>query len=179
LPGHPLEQTLANPGNKTTDLRIAANQNGRFVILRRFQRKLSVPANKSGCSKPSTTSLLLSGGFFSRIRIFPPNAPLMGPTPISNIASNSSVPTSVNLLQPGVHTCSDCGSVNKSHTAWIEAGNMKRPSIFMYQFHRRRIIRAQSLNLYLITLSRHFTLSSNLIARSHSLAFKLICRCVA
>jgi hypothetical protein len=56
---------------------------------------------------------------------------------------------------------------------------MKRPSIFMYQFHRRRIIRAQSLYLYLITLSRHFTLSSNLIARSHSLAFKLICRCVA
>jgi hypothetical protein len=35
---------------------------------------------------------------------------------------------------------------------------MKRPSIFIYQFHRCRIIQAQGLYLYLITPSRHFTL---------------------
>src|SRR5262249_43215337 len=58
----------------------------------------------------------------------------MGPTPISNVASNSSAPISVNLLQPGVHACSDCGPVNKSHTAWVEPGKIKRPSIFIYPF---------------------------------------------
>src|SRR5262249_8403885 len=65
--------------------------------------------------------------------------------PTSMVASNSSVAISVNCLQPRVQCCSDCGSVNKFHTSCEEAGNMKRPSIFIYQFHRHCIIEAQSL----------------------------------
>ena len=49
---------------------------------------------------------------------------------------------------------------------------MKRPSIFIYQFHRRRTIRAQSSYWYLIILSMHITLSPNLIARFQFVARK-------
>src|ERR1700756_5595336 len=55
--------------------------------------------------------------------------------PTSIVASNSSAAISVNCLQPGVQCCSDCGSVNKSQTSCEGAENMKRPSIFIYQFH--------------------------------------------
>ena len=53
---------------------------------------------------------------------------------------------------------------------------MKRPSIFIYQFHRRRIIQAQGLYLYLISPRGISRFSPNLIARFHFLALKPICR---
>jgi len=65
--------------------------------------------------------------------------------PTSIVASNSSAAISVNCLQPGVQCCSDCGSVNKFQTSCEGAGNMKRPSIFIYQLHRHCIIQARSL----------------------------------
>jgi hypothetical protein len=77
--------------------------------------------------------------------------------PTSIVASNSSAAISVNRLQPGVQCCSDCGSVNKSQTSCAGAGNMKRPSIFIYRFHRQRIVQARSLHLYR-SCSRHFAL---------------------
>src|SRR5262249_57133299 len=95
---------------------------------------LPLPANNPRRARAVDDELVAERGIFSHITISPPNAPLIGPTPISNIASNSSAPISANLLQPGVQACSDCGSVNKSHTAWVEAGKTKRPSIFIYPF---------------------------------------------
>src|SRR5882724_12391448 len=96
--------------------------------------------------------------------------------PTSIVASNSSAAISVNCLQPGVQCCSACGSVNKFQTSCERAGNMKRPSIFIYQFHRHRIIQARSLHF----IGHPLGISSfSLVPLSISTFLALEPRCVA
>src|SRR5262245_32625430 len=64
LLGHPLEQTLANPGDKTADLSIATNQNSRLVTFRLFQRELSVSTNKSRRARAVDDELVAERGIF-------------------------------------------------------------------------------------------------------------------
>jgi hypothetical protein len=76
-----------------------------------------------------------------------------------------------------VQCCSDCGSVNKSQTSCEGAGNMKRPSIFIYQFHRHRMIQARSLHLYR-SLPWHFALFPSLIVDFHIFGSRIEICCV-
>src|SRR5262249_11444571 len=61
---HALEQTLAHPSDKTADLGIAANKNGRLLIFRLFQRELALPPNKSRRARAVDDELVAERGFF-------------------------------------------------------------------------------------------------------------------
>src|SRR5215475_4123704 len=79
LLGHALEQTLANPGDKTTDLGIAINQNSCLVTFRLFQRELSVPPNKPRHARAVDDELIAERRIFFAHQNLPAKCSFDGP----------------------------------------------------------------------------------------------------